>query len=148
MLPLGHYCRPPGKTLALDQIAVIADPTGTNFSDVRHKFFYFRYENSCFLRNHWSHKIVADKTYCAYYFSLQVGNRLRAQVSATTIPPLHKTAFDFEATQRWALNAIVTQSSAELPTRRSNDRYAAKRRVTVEDARAPQRSRSNDTRGR
>jgi hypothetical protein len=96
-----------------------------------------------------SHKIVADKTYCAYYFPLQVGSRLRAQVSATmSIPPLHKTAFDLEATQRWALNAIVTQASAEISTRRSNDRYAAKRRVTVEDARAPQRSRSNDTRGR
>jgi nucleoside recognition membrane protein YjiH len=95
-----------------------------------------------FLANYGSHKIVADKTYCAYYFSLQVGNRLRAQVSATmSIPPLHKTAFDREATQRWALNAIATQTSAELPTRRSNDRYVANRRVTVEDARAPQRSR-------
>jgi hypothetical protein len=39
-LPLDHYCRPPGKKhFALDQIAVTADPTGTNFSDVRHKFF-------------------------------------------------------------------------------------------------------------
>jgi hypothetical protein len=92
------------------------------FLHVRHEFFYFKYENSCFLRNHRSHKIVADKTYCAYYFSLQVGNRLRAQVSATmSIPPLHKTAFDLEATQRWALNAIVTQTSAELPTHRSNE---------------------------
>ena len=102
-----------------------------------------------FPANHPLHKIVADKTYCAYYFSLQVGNGLRAQVSATmSILPLHKTAFDLGATQRWALNAIVTQTSAELSTRRSNDRYAAKRRVTVEDARAPQRFRSDDTRGR
>jgi len=92
------------------------------FLHVKHEFFYFKYENSCFLRNHRLHKIVADKTYCAYYFSLQVGNRLRAQVSATmSIPPLHKTAFDLEATQRWALNAIVTQTSAELPTHRSNE---------------------------
>jgi hypothetical protein len=52
-----------------------------------------------------------------------------------SIPPLHKTAFDLEAAQRWALNAIVTQTSAELPTRCSNDRYAAKRRVTVDEIR-------------
>jgi hypothetical protein len=89
-----------------------------------------------FLTKHRSHKIVAEKTYCAYYFSLQVDNRLRAQVSATmSIPPLHKTAFDLEAAQRWALNAIVTQTSAELSTRCSNDRYAAKRRVTVDEIR-------------
>ena len=96
-----------------------------------------------FLANYGSHKFVADKTYRAYYLLLQVGNRLRAQVSATmSIPPLHKTAFDREAAQRWALDAIVTQTSAELPTRRSNDQNAAKRRVTVEDARTPQRFRS------
>jgi len=60
--------------------------------------------------------------------------------------PLHKTAFDLEATQRRALNAIVTQTSAELPTQCSDHQYAAKRRVTAQDARAPQGSRNNDER--
>jgi hypothetical protein len=95
--------------------------SGALFLHVRHEFCYFKYENSCFLLNHQSHKIVANKTYCAYYFSKQVDDRLRAQVSATmSILPLHKPAFDLEATQRRALNAIVTQTSVELPTHRSN----------------------------
>jgi len=44
---------------------------------VRHEFFSFKYVNSCFFsKNHRSHKIVANKTYCAYCLLLQVDNRL------------------------------------------------------------------------
>src|SRR5262249_5231270 len=68
-----------------------------------------------------------------------------AQVSATmSILPLNNTAFDLEATQRRALNAIA---SAELPMQRSSP-YTAKRCETVEGARAPQGSSNSDTRGR
>ena len=59
-----------------------------------------------------------------------------------SILPLHAPAFDIEATQRRVLNAVATQIP-EFPTQRSNDQYAARRRVTVENARSPQGSRDN-----
>jgi hypothetical protein len=59
-----------------------------------------------------------------------------------SILPLHTPAFDIEATQTRVLNAIATQTP-EFPTQRSNHQYAARRCVTVENARTPQDSRDN-----
>jgi hypothetical protein len=110
---------------------------------------FFILNTKTHVSNHRSHKIVANKTYCAYYSLLQVDTDFeRKNERDDVINAAPKTAFDRKATPRWVLNAIVTQISAALPTQRSSDQYASKRCVTVEDARAPRGSRRNDTRGR
>jgi hypothetical protein len=58
-----------------------------------------------------------------------------------------QNSFRSRSNPEMGVNAIVTQTSAELPTRVPMIDMQ-RRRVTVEDARAPQGSRSNDTRGR
>jgi hypothetical protein len=69
--------------------------------DIKHKFFDFKHENSCFFCCEDSDKIVASTSCRAYYYSWQVDNSTQALASATMpiLRLLRTAAFGPEATE-------------------------------------------------